>query len=158
MSYQDLKQAMKLAPKCKFFTTAGGKDIKAINKSEELLKVKFSNQSLEFYEKFGYLSFYGNEIFGIDAEDNSGLLEGNSVTFAINDRKEYGLPNEWIPIYNFQDGNIAYLDYSSLNNENEPKVIMAFYDGNGYEVSENLAEDLGEFLLRLVQEQLDSQK
>ncbi len=101
--------------------------------SEELLNIKFSKQSLEFYEKSGYLSFYGNEIFGID---------------------EYGLPNEWIPIYNFQDGNMAYLDYSSLNSENEPRVIMAFYNGKEYEVSEILAEDFGEFLLKLVQEQL----
>ena len=158
MSYQDLKRAMELVPKCKFFTTVGGKDKKAIKKSEELLKIKFSKQSLEFYEKFGYLSFYGNEIFGIDPDDDSEILEGNSVAFALNDRKEYRLPNEWIPIYNFQDGNMAYLDYSSLNSENEPRVIMAFYNGKEYEVSEILAEDFGEFLLKLVQEQLEAQK
>lgn len=158
MSYLDFENAMKLAPKCKFYTTVDGKTKAEIMKSEELLKVKFSKQCIEFYEKFGYLSFFGNEIFGIDPDDDSGILEGNSVAYAINDRDEYNLPIEWIPIYNFEDGNMAYLDYSSINSENEPKVIMAFYNGNEYEIVEDLAEDFGTFLLGLVQEQYKSQQ
>jgi hypothetical protein len=89
---------------------------------------------------------------------NEGILEGNSVTYAINDREEYNLPIEWIPIYKFEDGNMAYLDYSSINLENEPKVIMAFYNGNEYEIVEDLAEDFGAFLLGLVQERLKSKQ
>lgn len=154
MSYQNLKKAMELAPKCKFFTTAGGKSKEEILKAEKMLDINFSNQCKEFYEKYGYLSFYGNEIFGIDPDDNSGVLEGNSVAYAINDRKEYNLPKEWIPIYNFEDGNIAYLDYASLNTENEPKVIMAFYNNGKYNIVSTLAEDFGDFLLQLVQEQI----
>ena len=87
---------------------------------------------------------------------DSGILEGNSVAYALNDREEYNLPKEWIPIYDFGDGNMAYLDYSSLNMEKEPSVIMAFYNGDKYEINETLAEDLGDFLLQLVQEQLEN--
>ncbi len=94
MSYQNFVKAMELALKC------------------------------EFYEKYGYLSFYGNEIL------------------------------ERIPIYDFEDGNMAYLDYSSLNSDKEPCVIMAFYNGTEYEVVETLAQDFGDFILQLVQEQL----
>jgi len=158
MSYQDFNDAMTLAPKCRFFTTAGGKTKEAIQKSEEILEIKFSKQCSQFYEKFGYLSFYGNEIFGIDPDDTSEILEGNSVAYAINDRKEFNLPKDWVPIYNFQDGNMAYLDYSSLNIEREPRVIMAFYNGRTYEINEYLAEDFGEFLIKLIREQLESQK
>jgi len=158
MSYQDFNDAMTLAPKCRFFTTAGGKTKEAIQKSEEILEIKFSKQCSQFYEKFGYLSFYGNEIFGIDPDDTSEILEGNSVAYAINDRKEFNLPKDWVPIYNFQDGNMAYLDYSSLNIEREPRVIMAFYNGRRYEINEYLAEDFGEFLIKLIREQLESQK
>ena len=64
------------------------------------------------------------------------------------------MPKEWIPIYNFDDGNMAYLDYSSLNAEKEPRVIVAFYNGKEYEIVETLAEDFGDFILRLVQEQV----
>lgn len=157
MSYQNFRNAMELAPKCKFYTIAGGKTEEEIKKAEQLLNVKFSRQSREFYEKYGYLSFCGNEIFGIDPDDDSGILEGNSVAYAINDREEYNLPNDWIPIYNFEDGNMAYLDYTSPNSEEEPSVIMAFYNGNEYEVVEALAEDFGDFILQLVQEQLEAQ-
>lgn len=50
------------------------------------------------------------------------------------------------------------LDYSSLNAEKEPDVIMAFYNGDKYETVEKLAEDLGDFILQLVQEQVGDQK
>lgn len=153
MSYQNFVKAMELAPKCKFYTTVGGKTEREIIKAEKMLDVGFSNQCREFYEKYGYLSFYGNEIFGIDPDDDSGILEGNSVAYALYDREKYNLPNEWIPIYSFEDGNMAYLDYSCLNKEEEPRVIMAFYNGAEYEVVETLAEDLGNFILQLVQEQ-----
>lgn len=154
MSYQNFVKAMELAPKCRFYTTVGGKTEEEIKKAEQMLKVKFSNQCKEFYEKYGYLSFFGNEIFGIDPDDESGILEGNSVAYAIRAREEFNLSDKWISIYNFEDGNMAYLDYSSLNSENEPRVIMAFYNGVEYEVVETVAEDLGSFILQLVQEQL----
>lgn len=157
MSHQNLVKAMELAQKCKFYTVADGKTEEEILKAEQMLNVQFSVQCKEFYKKYGYLSFFGNEIFGIDPDDNSGILEGNSVTYAINDRKNFNLPKEWVPIYNFEDGNMAYLDYSSLNSEKEPRIIMAFYNGKQYEVVETLAEDFGTFLLRLVQNQLDLQ-
>lgn len=155
MSYANFLKAMELAPKCRFYTTAGGKSEEEIKMSEKMLNVSFSKQCKEFYRKFGYLSFYGNEIFGIDPYDDSGILEGNSVAYALNDREKYSLPPQWIPIYNFNDGNMAYLDYSSLNAEKEPRVIMAFYDGAKFEVTETLAEDLGDFIMYLVQEQAE---
>ena len=156
MSYTNFIKAMELAPKCKFYTTAGGKSEEEIDMSEKKLGISFSPQCKEFYKKYGYLSFFGNEIYGIDPEDDSGILEGNSVAYALNDREEYNLPKELIPIYDFGDGNMAYLDYSSLNMEKEPSVIMAFYNGDKYEINETLAEDLGDFLLQLVQEQLEN--
>lgn len=152
MSYQNYKEAMELAPKCKFYTTVGGRSEKEIRKSEEMLGIRFSKQCREFYANYGYLSFFGNEIFGIDPD--SGELEGNSVAYALNDRMEYGLPAEWIPLYSFDDGYMVYLDYSSLNADGEPRVIVAIYDGAEYQVEETIAEDFGEFVLRLVEEQL----
>lgn len=153
MSYSSYEEAMRLALKCKFYTTAGGKSREEIQKAEKLLGIKFSRQCREFYEKYGYLSFFGNEIFGIDPNDDSGELEGNSVAYALNDRTECGLPAHWIPIYNFNDGVMAYLDYSSLNEDGEPRVIVAEYDGVEYHVEETIAEDFGDFVLQLIKEQ-----
>lgn len=153
MSYSNYEEAMRLASKCKFYITAGGKSQEEIQKAEKLLGVKFSRQCRDFYEKYGYLSFFGNEIFGIDPNDDSGELEGNSVAYALNDRVECGLPAPWIPIYNFDDGVMAYLDYSLLNKDGEPCVIVAKFDGMEYHVEETIAEDFGNFVLQLIKEQ-----
>lgn len=72
----------------------------------------------------------------------------------MNEREETGLPKEWIPVYNFDDGYMAYLDYSSLNSEGEPSVIVAGFNDEEYEVEEKIAEDFGEFVLHLVMEQI----
>lgn len=157
MSYQDFENAMALAPKCKYYTTVGGRSAAEISKAEQLLGVTFSQQCRDFYAKYGYLSFFGSEIFGIDPNDDSGELEGNSVAYALNDRQQLRLPNAWIPLYNFGDGSMAYLDYSSRNEEGEPCVIIAFFNGANYEVEGTIAADLGEFILRLVKAQLESQ-
>ena len=66
MSYTNFIKAMELAPKCKFYTTAGGKSEEEIDMSEKKLGISFSPQCKEFYKKYGYLSFFGNEIYGID--------------------------------------------------------------------------------------------
>ena len=154
MSYSNYEKAMELAPQCKFYTTAGGRTEEEIRKAEEMLGVKFSAQLTDFYRKYGYLSFYGTEIFGIDPSDDSDVLEGNSVAYALNDRFEYGLPNEWIPIFNCGDGEMVYLDYSNLNADNEPRVILALYNGLEYQIADALAEDFGDFILELVKEVL----
>lgn len=36
-----------------------------------------------------------------------------------------GLPGMWVPLYDFKDGCMAYLDYSALNSVGEPPVIAA---------------------------------
>lgn len=155
MSYRDYVRAMELASKCKFYTTVGGRTEDEIIEAERILGLKFSKQCRDFYGKYGYLSFFGNEIYGIDPYDDSGVLAGNSVAYAMNDREECGLPKHWIPIYDFEDGEMAYLDYSYLNEEEEPRVIQACYDGEEYEIIDILAEDFGSFVLQLVLEQLE---
>lgn len=100
MSWSNYERSMKLAQQCRFYTTEGGKTPGEIKKAEEILGVKFSKQYKDFCKNYGYLSFYGNEIFGIDP-DNLEILEGNCVAYALNDRKVYELPRHYIPIYDY---------------------------------------------------------
>ena len=76
------------------------------------------------------------------------------MAYALHERAETGLPEAWVPLYNFDDGHIAYLDYSALNSEGEPSVIAASYNGSQYVLEGTVAEDFGAFVLRLVREQL----
>ncbi len=153
MSWSNYERSMKLAQQCRFYTTEGGKTPDEIKKAEKLLGVQFSKQYKDFCKNYGYLSFYGNEIFGIDP-DNLEILEGNCVAYALNDRKVYELPRHYIPIYDYGDGTMAYMDYSALNKE-EPRIVIMGYNGSKYHVIEITAEDFGDFVLGLVQDELD---
>ncbi|MBP6874427.1 MAG: SMI1/KNR4 family protein, partial [Clostridia bacterium] len=134
MSYSNFLRAMDLAKKCQNFKTVGGKSDEDISKSETLLGVRFSRQCREYYSRYGYLSFFGSEIFGIFPD--SKISVGNSVAFALRHREKFHLPVSWIPIFDYDDGYVAYFDYSSLNDEGEPEVILATYDPKQYGISD----------------------
>ena len=174
MSYQDFQKAMALAPKCEGYYSRGGTTEEKIKKAEEMLGIQFSRQCREFYEKYNYISFAGYEIEGINP-DSSFPLAGNAVATALKERKESGLPEQWMPLHEEGfDGLVAYMDYSQLNAEGEPRIIEAVYtseedldedddfeedeesEGCGrYIETEVLAEDIGEYLLSLVEEALE---
>ncbi|NLZ75725.1 MAG: SMI1/KNR4 family protein [Erysipelotrichia bacterium] len=151
MSYHDFKQALELAVNRKYFISGTGLTAEEMKKAEKILGLTFSPQLVEYYKKFNYISFYGCEIFGIDL-DNLDIFEGNTLTYALCERKEFGLPQEWLPIYNFEDGSLAFLDFGCLNNEKEPAVIRCLYNGERYQKIEDISEDFGSFLLSLVLE------
>lgn len=96
-------------------------------------------------------------LYGIYPDVFNGVYGDNAVIAPLQDRKKYNLPKEWLPIYDFDDGYMGYLDYGNLNSEGEPRVIMAIYTGKNYEVVEVIAEDFGDFLLQQVKYQLANQ-
>lgn len=156
MSYSNYEKAVSKILTFKYMS-AGEQTEELMKKVEEILDVKLSKQHYNYFKNYGYLAFSGIMLYGIYNDVFNGIYGDNAVVAPLQDRKEYGLPKEWLPIYDFDDGYIAYLDYSHLNQDREPRIIMAIYTGNSYEVTEIIAEDLGDFLLELVQQQLDSQ-
>ena len=157
MSYSNYEKALELAKQCKSYRIGTGKSNIIIQKAEDLFGFKFSKQNYIYFEDLGYLDFFGNEIYGITKDNFSGDPCGNCIETALVDRKEYNLPKEWLPIYFYDDGYMCYLDYSQLNEDGEPPVIMAIYNGEKYVVVERVAEDFGDFLLELVEERLKRQ-
>ena len=157
MSYKNFEKAIELAKKCDGYSNGGGKSFDIVSKAENLLDIKFSKQNFRYFNKLGFIEFYGNEIYGIVKDDFSGTYAGCAIEATLTDREEYNLPKEWLTIYFFDDGYMGYLDYGHLNEDGEPPVIMAIYDGEKYVVTEKIAEDLGNFLLQLVEEQLARQ-
>lgn len=158
MSYVNFEKALELASNCDYYSVGCGKSEEIIEKAEELFENNFSEQTRDYLKRIGFLDFGIHEIFGIYKDDFSGIPHGCIIEGAIEDREKNGLPKKWMPIYDFgYDGLMAYLDYSQLNSENEPCVIEAYYNGKEYVVIEKIAEDLGDFILQLVKEQLDMQ-
>ena len=52
---------------------------------------------------------------------------------------------------------MTYLDFSQKNSEEESRVIVGMYTGTDYKIIEMIAEDLGDFLFKLVCSQLKNQ-
>ena len=103
MSYADYEKFKRNVCKCKYYKSIGGKSEQEIAKAEEMLGLKFSGQCRDFYEIYGYVSFEGNEIFGINLE-RLDIYAANSVAMTFQLREHYGLPYQWLPIYDFADG------------------------------------------------------
>jgi hypothetical protein len=157
MSYQNFEKALELAKQCDDYFTHEPKTDETIEHVEKQLDIKFSIQNRTFYKRLGYLSFFGVEIYGIYPEGDLKILAGNSFASILHDREHLNLPKEWLPIYFFDDGYYGYLDYSQLNEDGEPPVIMAIFNGKEYVMTEKIAEDFGDFILQLVEEQLARQ-
>lgn len=55
MSKQSFDKAIKLVKKCEDFDKGGRKSSKVIEKAEQLLGLKLSEQETEYLSKFGYI-------------------------------------------------------------------------------------------------------
>ena len=157
MSYKNFEKAMELSKQCDGYLDGGVKSNSVVAKAEELLNIKFSRQNTQYFRQYGFVEFFGNELYGIVKDDFSGAYVGCAIEATLQDRKKLNLPSKWLTLYFFDDGYYGYLDYSQLNDEGEPPVIMAIYNGKEYIVTEKVAEDLGDFILQLVEAQLARQ-
>lgn len=157
MSYQNFEKAVELATQCDGYWSGSGKSSEIVAKAEDLVGIRFSRQNNQYFSQYGFIEFFGNEIFGIIKDDFSGAHAGCAIEATLEDRKRLGLPPKWLTIYFFDDGHYGYLDYSQLNEDGEPPVIRAVYNGNELVIVEKVADDLGDFLLKLVNEQIARQ-
>jgi len=151
MSYQDFKNAIIKVQQCNSYKSRGSVSDDVLMKAEKLLGLNLSKQTREYLKNFGYISIFGHEFFGIYKDDFSGNLHGNMVESTLAERKDYNLPCKWLSLYFFDDGYYGFLDYSDLNFDEEPSVIMASYNGSEYIKVKKIADDFGEFLLKCVQ-------
>lgn len=158
MSYKNYTLAMKKAEECDGYDTGKGVSDKTIAKAEDLLGVTFSKQLKEYLQNYSWLEFFGVELYGIFNDDFSCTeLEGCMVEWTLSERENNGLDPNWIPIRFEDDGSMAFLDFGNINSEGEPPVIIAELTGGGYGLQEEIAEDLGDYILDLVNEQLEDQ-
>lgn len=158
MSYKSYVSAMEKASECDGYDTGTGVSGETVGNAEKLLDIIFSKQLREYLLNYGFLEFFGVELYGIIKEDfSSTVLEGNIVEWTLNERKNNDLDPKWLPIRFEDDGAMAFMDFSRLNSEGEPAVILAVNTEKGYEFQDELADDLGEYILELVNWQLEDQ-
>jgi hypothetical protein len=157
MSYKNYEEALEKARLFDDYLDAGSMDIQLLEKIESAIGFKLSKQNYNYWKNYGFIAFSSVMLYGIGKNTFNGVPGYNAINTLLVDRKDFNLPKSWIPIYGFGDENMAYLNYEDLNKENEPAIISAYYNGHEYVVTEKISDDLGDFILTLVNEQKTNQ-
>ena len=128
-----------------------------IAKGEELVGFSFSPQVREYFSRFKSIEV-GNDVFGMFDGDFS-LKYGGAVETTLLHRKDWNLPEKRLVIYDYEyECFVAHLDFSQCDENGEPPVIEVVYEGTEWVFARKVAEDFGDFLLELVEEQIEIAK
>lgn len=153
MSHKIYESAIEKVQECDEFDCGSEYSIYVIEKAERLLDINFSAQLKDYLMNFGYIDFSGVEIYGIVDESfslNKNTLEGCMIEWTLKERESNNLNPKWVALRFEDDGGMAFLDFENLNDDGEPRVILAVANENGYKFEYEIAEDFGEYLSELV--------
>lgn len=153
MSYTNFSKALEILKGFDDYDSGSGVSAQCISNAEKKLGINFSQQISHYLTNYGYIEFFGVELYGIiDEEISYDSVEGCMVEWSVVQREKYGLNHLWLPIKFDDDGCMAFFDFSDLNKENEPSIISAVLTNNGWVLNEKLADDFGDYLLCLIDE------
>lgn len=155
MSYKIYEKALKRAKKCEDYDCGSKHPSATIEKAEMLLNLRLSPQVKDYLSRFGYIEFFGVELYGIIDEKFSldkNTFEGCMIEWTVNERENNNLNPNWVALKFEDDGEMVFLDFENINDEGEPRVIIAVDEGEGYTFEDEIAEDFGEYLSELVDE------
>lgn len=150
MGIDKLKNTLNKAKNQPEYFIKGVSPESVIDKAESLLGIKLSEQHRYFYLEIGYLSFNGNEIYGICKNDFSGTSVICAIETTLKQRKKEKLPHNWV-LFTDLGNKLGYLDYSDLNKNGEPPVIMVNYDGKSQNKIDVISQDIASFIESLIE-------
>ncbi|WP_129688239.1 SMI1/KNR4 family protein [Gottfriedia acidiceleris] len=131
-----------------------------IEKAEIALGLKFPNIYRHFIRKYGAGVFATWDILGIT---NENIYESynpdypDAIKFTLLKRKENNLPKNFISIIDYDYDILYCLDFNKLNDKSEPAVVN-FNIGEEFGEQELIAEDFGDFLLDIIQAEIEALK
>lgn len=156
MSLENYNKALQLMNRnenmCHF---AGPRTEELICLAEEAVGFKFSLIYRDFLKKFGAGNFGGQEVYGVIDEDFEDSSVPDAIWFTLTEREEAAFPENLIVIYDTGSEELFCLDFSKLNEMDEPKVV-SFIPGQplSSQSYETVANDFGDFLLDLVSKEI----
>ncbi|EDN8189343.1 SMI1/KNR4 family protein [Listeria monocytogenes] len=134
----------------------GGASDTIIEKAQVVLDVNFPENYKTFLADYGALTFGSIEVYGVFKEDfeDSGVLD--IVWTTMNERKLVDMPRYLIILHDTGMGELYCMNFADLNSHNEPK-ITSYYPGFPEKAQQNevLYDSFGEFLLDMVQEEIE---
>lgn len=158
MSYQDYEEALRLMKDNEEFSDfVGERPGSLVKRAEDKLNVQFPATYRNFLLNYGAGNFGAEEIYGVidDSFEHSAIPNG--IWLNLDERSQSGFPEHLVIIYHTGFEEYFCLDFSKLNEYNEPPVV-SYVIGVDLEdqVYEIIASDFGEFLLDRVKSQINS--
>lgn len=156
MSTENYNKAIKVINDNKedcFF--AGKRSEELVLKAEEALGIKFSAQYRKFVLGYGAGSIGAQEIYGVVDDDFDNSSIPNGIWFTLIERQEVQMPENLLVICDAGSDEFFCLDFSKVSKEGEPPIVV-FVAGvdNEYQTYEIIAEDFGNYLLQVVEQEL----
>lgn len=148
-TYQEAIELMKQnEDECDF---VGERTDELINKAENVLGFSFSKIYRDFLKKFGAGNYGSEEVYGLIHDDFENSYVPDAIWYTLTERKDSKLPKHLLVIYSTGMGELFCLDFNSVNEVGEPKVIN-FIPGIDVDKQDLtiIANDFGDFLLNLV--------
>ena len=153
-SYQTAKRMILSSDDSDF---VGGCTNELIDKAQSTLGMKLTGLYKDYLQTFGAGNIGSQEIYGIVHDDFENSSVPDSIWCTLNERFESNLPNHLLVIYDAGDDELYCLDFKQHNEE--PKVVLFVprvpLENQTYEV---IADDFGDFLLKLVHLEMDIDK
>lgn len=157
MSNRTYKKAKKIISKNEDLADfEGEKSAALITKAEAAVSLKFTGSYLDYLQTFGAGNFGSEEVYGIIDEDFEDSSVPDAIWYTLTLRKSIGLPANLRAIYDTAGEEIVCLDFQKMDATGEPKVVALDL---GYALNDQtfevIADDFGDFLLELVEEELE---
>lgn len=133
----------------------GGCSDELIKLAEEKLNLKFTGLYLDFLQTFGAGNFGSQEIYGIIHADFENSSVPDAIWYSLTERNKTNLPQNLVVIYDTGSDELICLDFDNRNDHGEPKIVTfapGFKLGN--QTYELIADDFGDFLLDLVNQEI----
>lgn len=129
-----------------FFSGSLSDDI--ILKAEKILELTFPPSYRKCIEKYGNISIFGIEIYGIikDPEIDAKMIP--NMVWITKDMRESGLSKDFIVVADSGYGPVYVIDTTIKDTENESPVFLWDIDGS----SEKIADNFGDFFYDLLNE------
>ncbi|ANU23396.1 SMI1/KNR4 family protein [Planococcus donghaensis] len=156
MSNKTYQKAKKIISKNKDLADfEGQKSVELIEKAEAAVGLQFTGSYLDYLQTFGAGNFGSEEVYGIIDEDFEDSSVPDAIWYTLTLRKSINLPANFLAIYDTGSDEIFCLDFHSTDATGEPKVVAldptyALED----QTLEIIADDFGDFLLELIEEEL----
>lgn len=154
MKLENFKILLNRVKNMPYFTIAGETSKDQIEEAQKILGLKFSQQHSYFLKKYGTLSFSGYEFFGICKAGLSAQIVPCSIGLTIRYRDRHDLKANYVLLGYLDEGYSCYFDYSSLNQDGEPKIVVLSSLPKETVFINTIANDLGDYIEKCIKESI----